>query len=202
MFHLVLHGLASVLHERERLNRFTVGRRTFQRTQVLLSFAAKKRFEDDAPLATVKRAFAREETFAQLVASLRGEITAARSEALSAMDKELSILLRLPGFLLAAGIGVIRRLYAVGLAPRSLIDTDPFYASAFVANLGSIGLDAAYHHLYEHGNCPLFVTIGRITDGQITLRYTFDERVEDGLYCARSLELLAARVADPGSWIS
>src|SRR4051812_38167269 len=42
LFHLILHALASVLHERERLNRFTIGPRTYQRTGVVLSFAAKK----------------------------------------------------------------------------------------------------------------------------------------------------------------
>ena len=213
LFHLVLHALASVLHERERLNRFTVGRRTFQRTQVLLSFAAKKRFVDDAPLATVKRAFAPGETFAAVVVGVSSEVGAAKSDAISALDKELSVLLKLPGFVLAAGIGLLKRLYAIGLAPRSLVDTDPMYASAFVANLGSIGLPAAYHHLYEHGNCPLFVTIGKVApapvvDGdrvvirpELVLRYTFDERVEDGLYCARTLELLASRLADPASWL-
>src|SRR5258706_5776465 len=41
VFHLVLHALATVLHQRERLNRFTVCRRTYQRTGVFLSFAAK-----------------------------------------------------------------------------------------------------------------------------------------------------------------
>ena len=125
------------------------------------------------------------------------------------MDKELKILLALPGFLLVFLIGVLKRLYAWGLAPRALVDTDPLYASAFVANLGSIKLDAAYHHLYEHGNCPLFVTIGQIAevpvvvDGQVvmrpqlTLRYTFDERVEDGLYCATALQLLKQRIEEP-----
>ena len=39
LFPLVLHALASTLHERERLNRFTVGRRTYQRNGVYLSFA-------------------------------------------------------------------------------------------------------------------------------------------------------------------
>src|SRR6188474_1066963 len=120
-----------------------------------------------------------------MVRELSGEIDGARSDKVSAMDKELGILLALPGFLLVFLIGLLKRLYAIGLAPRSLVDTDPLYTSAFVANLGSIktpsglGLGAAYHHLYEHGNCPLFVTIGGIRDGAITLRYTFDERVED-----------------------
>jgi hypothetical protein len=201
LFHVLLHGLASVLHERERLNRFTVGRRTFQRKHVFLSFAAKKEMSDDAPLATVKRRFDREESFDDLVAKLTGEITTTKTEKRSAMDKELSILLAMPGFLLAFLLGLLKRLYAIGLAPKSLVDTDPLYTSAFVANLGSIKIDAAYHHLYEHGNCPLFVTIGQVVDGKLTLRYTFDERVEDGLYAAKSLKLLAQRVEDPATWI-
>ncbi len=214
LFHLVLHALASVLHERERLNRFTIGRRIYQRDGVFLSFAAKKAMSDDAPLATVKRRFEPGESFDALVASLTGEIGQARSDTPSHIDKELAILLRLPGSLLALLVGLMKRLYAWGLAPRSLVDTDPMYASAFVANLGSIGIDAAYHHLYEHGNCPLFVTIGQVTelavvvDGAViarptlTLRFSFDERIEDGLYAARTLKLLAERIEDPASWIS
>jgi hypothetical protein len=72
LFHLVLHALASVLHECERLNRFTVGRRTYQRSGVFLSFAAKKAMSDDAPLATIKRRFDKGERFSALVASLTG----------------------------------------------------------------------------------------------------------------------------------
>jgi hypothetical protein len=213
IFHVILHGLASVLHERERLNRFTIRRRTYQRRGVFLSFAAKKQMSDQAPLATVKRRFPPGESFDAMVRELTGEIDGARSSTPSAMDRELGILLALPGFLLGLLIALLKRLYAWGLAPRSLVDTDPFYTSAFVANLGSLKIDAAYHHLYEHGNCPLFVTIGQVAQApvvaggqvgmrpQITLRYTFDERVEDGHYCARSLQLLAQRIEDPASFI-
>jgi hypothetical protein len=213
-FHLVLHALASTLHERERLNRFTLGRRTYQRNDVFLSFAAKKAMSDEAPLATVKRRFPAGEGFGAVVEALQGEIGAARAPEPSHLDRELAVLLKLPGFVLAFAISLLKRLYAWGLAPRSLVDTDPMYTSAFVANLGSLKLDAAYHHLYEHGTCPLFVTIGRIQlapaviDGAVvarptlTLRFTYDERIEDGMYCARAIELLARRIEDPASWIA
>ena len=197
VFHVVLHALASVLHDRERLNRFTVGHRTYQRKGVFLSFAAKQKMSDDAPLRTVKRAFAPGESFAEVVDGTSGEVDGVRTTERTAMDKELGILLVLPGFLFAFLLGVMKRLYAWGLAPRSLVDTDPLYTSAFIANLGSIQLDAAYHHLYEHGNCPLFVTIGKSTGTQLTLKFTYDERVEDGLYCAKTLQLLKARIEDP-----
>lgn len=214
LFPLVLHALAATLHERERLNRFTVGRRTFQRDGVYLSFAAKKAMSDDAPLATVKRRFEQDETFDTLCAALDGGISDARSDAKSQVDKELGVILKLPAPVVELSLGMLRRLYSLGLAPRSLIDSDPMYTSAFVANLGSIKIDAAYHHLYEHGTCPLFVTIGQVThtpsvvDGAlvarptVTLRYSFDERVEDGLYCARALKRLAQWVEDPGAWIA
>ena len=213
LFQLILHALAATLHERERLNRFTLGRRTYQRNGVFLSFAAKKSMSDEAPLSTVKRRFDRDETFATLGQALGGEIGVARSEKKSQVDKELGVILKLPGFLLVLLLGLLKRLYAWGLAPRSLVDTDPMYTSAFVANLGSIKIDAAYHHLYEHGTCPLFVTIGQVRqepvviDGAVvarpivTLRYSFDERVEDGLYAARALKMFAERVEDPASWI-
>jgi hypothetical protein len=215
-FHLVLHVLARMLHERPHINRFIVGRRIYDRHGVFMTFAAKKAMRDDAPLATVKREFQRSESFAEMVAALNGDIQVAKSDAVSKVDKELSVFLRFPNFLLAASVALLRWLDSHGLAPRALIGDDPMYTSAFVANLGSLKIDAAYHHLYEHGNCPLFVTIGQISEvpfiagdplavqsrPEITLRYTFDERIEDGLYCARSLQLLQQRVEDPAAWLS
>ena len=36
-----------------------------------------------------------------------------------------------------------------------------------VANLGSIDMDAPFHHLYEWGNIPLFCAVGRASDGKL-----------------------------------
>lgn len=41
--------------------------------------------------------------------------------------------------------------------------------------------------------------IGRARDDRATLRFTLDERVADGLYAQRSLELLRRLVEDPAS---
>lgn len=212
-FHLVLHALARVLHDRPHLNRFVAGRRIYDRRGVFMTFAAKKAFRDDAPLATVKRAFAPGESFARMVAALNADIQVARSDALSKVDRELSVLLRLPGFLLAASVALLRWLDGLGLAPRALIGDDPMYTSAFVANLGSLQIDAAYHHLYEYGNCPLFCTVGRLAPAPVVvggaieirpslvLRYSYDERIEDGFYAASAIARVRGWIEDPGSWI-
>ena len=83
---------------------------------------------DDAPLATIKRRFDKEETFDALVGVLSGGITEARSDKPSHIDKERSVF-KLPG-LLALLIRLLKVLYAWGLVPRSLVDTDPMYTSS------------------------------------------------------------------------
>jgi hypothetical protein len=213
-FHLVLQALASMLHDLPRLNRFVAGRTICDRDGVFLTFAAKKKMDDDAPLATVKRRFAPGEGFADMLAALDGAVGEARSDRKSAVDKELAVLLKLPAPLLGLAVRALRALDGINLAPRALLEHDPMYTSAFVANLGSLKIDAAYHHLYEHGNCPLFVTVGRVVTAPVVtasgavearptmqLRYSYDERIEDGHYCARGLELLRSRVEDPASWL-
>jgi hypothetical protein len=213
-FHLVLHALGRMLHERPQLNRFIAGRRIYDRRGVFMTFAAKKAMREDAPLATVKREFPRAERFAEMVAALATDIRVAKSDAVSKVDKELAVFLRFPGFLLAASVALLRWLDGLGLAPRALIGDDPMYTSAFVANLGSLKIDAAYHHLYEYGNCPLFCTVGRlaaapvVVDGEVQvrpsllLRYSYDERVEDGFYAASGIALLRAWIEDPADWIA
>lgn len=214
VFHLVLHAVAEVLHQRPHLNRFVVGRRIYDRKDAFLTFAAKKAMRDDAPLATVKRRFVPGESFAQMVAALSTDVATARSDRPSKVDKELSIFLRLPGPVLAAAIATLRWLDRHGLAPRALIGDDPMYTSVFLANLGSLKIDAAYHHLYEYGNCPLFCAVGQVgphlfagDDGAaaarpgVTLRYTYDERIEDGFYCAAALALVRGWIEDPAAWL-
>jgi hypothetical protein len=213
VFLLVLHALGRVLHERPHINRFIAGRRIYDRRGVFMTFSAKKAMHDDAPLATVKRAFPAGESFAAMVAALTADIGVARSDALSKVDRELGFFLRFPGFLLAASIALLRWLDGHGLAPSALIGDDPMYTSAFIANLGSLKIDAAFHHLYEYGNCPLFCTVGRlapapiVVDGELVLRpsllvrYSYDERIEDGFYAATAIGKVRQWIEDPASWI-
>ena len=214
LFHLTLHALAEILRERPRLNRFIAGRRLHDRDGVYISFAAKKRMDDEAPLSVIKRRFEPGESFAAMVDALAGDLTEARSDRPSTIDRELAILLKLPPWLLDIAVRGLRALDAVNLAPRALLESDPMYTSVFVANLGSLKIDAAYHHLYEWGNCPLFATIGAVERAVVPgtgesveirpvakIKYSYDERIEDGLYAARALEGVQRRLEDPASWL-
>jgi hypothetical protein len=202
IFHIYTYAVVKTLHERPRLNRFTSGGFHYQRKEIELGFSAKKAMRDDAAMVAIKRRFDAKEDFQGHLARLESGVKEGRSSEKNQTDKELSIFLALPGFLLSMLVSFARWLDARNALPKALIESDPLYCSVFVANLGSVGLDAVYHHLYEWGNCPIFAALGRVReverDGEkrkvCTVKYTFDERIEDGLYCARSLEHLKAIV--------
>jgi hypothetical protein len=124
-------------------------------------------------------------------------------------DQEMSLLTRLPRLGVDGVVVLGRALDYFNLLPARMIVEDPLYASAFVANLGSVGIAGAYHHLYEYGTIPIFVVVGgyrnvplaadgdRVVVKRVsTIKYTYDERIEDGFYCARAVsrmkELLEA----------
>lgn len=213
VFLLLLGAIVRTLAERPHLNRFVSGRRIWDRKGIWLSFAAKKRMDDRAPLSTVKLEFDPEQPLTDMVERMQGGIDEARSARKSAAERDTGLLLRLPALIIEIIVRLVALLDFFNLAPRSLLEYDPMYASVFVANLGSLGLDAAFHHLYEHGNCPLFVTVGRMErvaavdeNGALAvktvmrLRYVYDERIEDGLYCARALQALQERMENPACW--
>ena len=202
LFHLILRALVRVLDERPRLNRFTAGGRIWQRDGIWITFSAKLRFDDEAPILTVKRRFDPGESLDAMVDRLHDELGEARRGRRGAADREMEWLLALPAPLTSAFVSAFQWADSLGVLPRALLDSSPMHASIFVANLGSVGLDAAYHHLWEHGNIPLFCMIGRIRGARggrrrVPLKWTLDERVEDGLYCARSLERLDELLRHP-----
>jgi hypothetical protein len=217
LFHLLLHAIARTLHERPGLNRFVSGGRCYQRKGVWMSFAAKKAFADDAPIVTVKAEFPESDKFADVHGRIAGAVAGARSSdgKKSAVDKELALALMLPGPLLSMVMGFLRWLDRVNLMPAAMIKGDPMYASAFVANLGSIGISDVYHHLFEYGTVSLFAAVGKVEkmvfvdeetlqpvvrDG-VKVCWTFDERIHDGFYCASSLKIAQHIVEDPTKYI-
>ena len=215
VFHVILHGLVQVLHQRPRLNRFVSGGRIYDRDGIWISFSAKKALDDDSPIIVIKRRFEPDASLVETVAQVHGDVDQGRSPAKSTVDKELGLVLAMPGPVVRFVMWLLQALDHCNLLPGAMIRTDPMYASLFVANLGSVRLEAPFHHLYEWGNVPVFVAIGAVKkvpavdpDGTISVRtvcdvrYSFDERVEDGLYCATSLEILRKIVEDPASGLT
>lgn len=214
LFHLCLFAIARGFHGRPGMNRFVSGGRIYQRKGVFLSFAAKKQFAEKSALVTVKVPFPEGEAFADCAARIKGGIGEGRSDKVTTVDKELKLALALPGPLLSFVMSTLRFLDQINLMPRAMIDTDPMYTSAFVANLGSVAIDRTYHHLYEYGTASLFCVIGPpkktvvagpgdqpVVKEMVELRWSFDERINDGFYCAMALRVASRILEDPEKYI-
>lgn len=210
LFDVVLHALAKTLAAHPRINRFVAGGRLYERDDVVLSFTAKTTHDEGGSLVEVKRRFDPDQPFVDMVREVQLATGAARMER-GATDKELALFLRLPPLLRRGVVRAATAANARNLLPRSFIDGDPFFASAFLTNLGSVGLDAAFHHLYEYGTIPIFCTLGLVHDGVVvdngqpavarvaSIKFTYDERVEDGLYAGHALEDFRRMVEDPAA---
>lgn len=203
LFHLCLRSGSQALYLRPGVNRFVKGGKLWQRDGEWITFSAKVRIEDGAPLVTIKRKFEpTTESLDEMVDGIYGLIRPARAGRKSTSDKEMSLLLRLPGFVIRGLLRLLRFADHFGAVPRGMIDADPLYTSCFVANLGSVGHDAGFHHLWEHGTCSLFGVIGKVRRGEggrrvMTLCWTYDERIEDGLYSYITIAGIKDRIEHP-----
>jgi hypothetical protein len=215
LFHLVAAALGRALHERPGINRFASGGHLYQRRGVFLSFAAKRQFADDAPLVTIKLPMPASETLDATVRRIHESVSEGRGDRERAVDKEVRLLVKLPGVVLGFLVWLAKWLDRRNLLPSAFTRNDPMFASLFVANLGSVGIDRVWHHLYEYGTVSLFAALGKIdkrvlvVDGHrpevrdtVTLRYTFDERIHDGFYCSAALDLVRKYVEDPTRLLS
>lgn len=217
--HAVVAATGYCLEQHPRLNRFTAGQRLYQRRGRHISFSMKRGLEEDgqiskgSELATVKIEHRSGEPFTALCARINGDIRLQRSGAKTATDKEYALFDLLPDHTLRRAAAFIRWLDDHNLLPAFFIEGDALFASAFVANLGSLRMDPGYHHLFEYGNTPIFVMVGQLRpermpgapDGPVVprlhLRFTFDERIDDGLNARHAMDALVAALEDPARYL-
>ncbi len=177
------------------MNHFVVGRRMYLRNHRAITFSMKREaMNKKAKIAVVKLEMEDKENFRELCERVGGSIKQQRSGKKTHADKEFQLFNALPRTVLRTFTSAFKVLDYMNILPyKAFIKTDGLYTSCVIANLGSLGMNAAFHHLYEWGNCSLFMMVGRIEerpvveDGQVVVRkmlhvrYSYDERIDDGL---------------------
>jgi len=210
-FQAMLLALTKVLRNRPALNRYVIGRRLYERYNVELSFIAKREFSDEGSETNVYVKINQDDHYDDILRKIRRSISSAKSGTKKEDDAIISRFVRLPRCLLRAAVKLLQWYDFYFDTPGFLREgNDPLRCSAFVANLGSVGIEAPFHHLYEWGTCSLFVAIGKIKptvcagkDGKpevrrmVEVKVTLDERIADGFYFARSLDLFMEYIQNP-----
>jgi len=211
IFHAVCAAVVKAVTLRPQMNRFIQGRRLYQRDELSLGFVVKKHFKDNAGegLAFIK--FPPETTIDSLHERIMKEIfECRRDDAMDNSTKGMEFFTHLPRWLMRIVMWGLHRLDFYGRVPYDLIKADPNYASVFLTNLGSIKLNAGYHHLSNWGTTSVFVIIGEKTrkpvfheDGTFELHdvlpigITLDERIADGYYYAKTVRLIKKLIEEP-----
>lgn len=208
-FHVVLWALARTFDLHPHLNRFVAGGRVYERDGIWITYTAKTELTEKGSLVEIKRRFDPSASFLDVVRDVNAATADARAGHETLADRELDAFLHLPPVLRRGIVRAAGAANRLNLLPRGFIEGDPFFASAFVANLGSFGLDAAFHHLYEYGTIPIFATVGVVHDEVVvehgapavvrvaSLKLSYDERVEDGFYAAHALDDLRRLIEHP-----
>ncbi len=212
--HVLVAAAGLGLMTNPRMNRFVVGRRLYQRNETTVTFSAKRKRKDrKAKLTAIKHSFREGETFADFCQHINAQLATERSDKVTSTDREMNLLTRIPRPLMVRAVRIAQWLDYHNLLPAAFIKAEGMYCSAFVANLGSLGMDPGYHHLYEWGTCPIFIMIGKITemgvveDGQMVirkmlhLRYSFDERVDDAINCRSGFDGVNKAIEDPFTYL-
>jgi hypothetical protein len=216
LFHVVLAALVRIAAERPQINRFVIGRRVYQRHELSIAFVIKRKFKDDAKEEIVVMKFTPEDTLESIALRIQNEVHKIRADAKhdevkrSGIVDWFNVLMYTPRPILSGLVSILAWLDFHGWLPRFVIDLDPMHCSFFVSNLGSLGIDAPFHHLYEWGTTSVFMTIGAsertpvvLDDGTVgvhetlNLAVTLDERIGDGFYYARSLQRFKFIVEHP-----
>ena len=211
ILHLFIASYIRVASQYPAINRFVSGQRIYTRDVVEFVMTIKKEMRTDASETSVKVTFDKRDTITDVYNKLNAEINKVRSEGeATSTDDVAKTLIKIPRILLKFAVFFLDGLDYFGLLPRSLINASPFHGSVIITDLGSMGMPPVYHHLYNFGNLPLFISIGAKRkirelrqDGELIERkyidYTLamDERCCDGFYFSQAIKLLRSLLRKP-----
>ena len=212
IFHCFIVAIARMIRERPKMNRFIQGRRMYERYEISLGFVAKRRFADNAEEALMFYTPRDEDTLDTLSRRIAGDVreTKKSEHSTGGIDATVDAFAKIPRLLLMLVIRIIRWLDFWGINPKALTDGDTNYSTVLLTNLGSIKGPAVYHHLNDYGTNSIVVAIGTLhkeevvmPDGSKEIRdiidigATLDERIADGFYFSRSLQLIKHVFAHP-----
>ena len=207
---IVFASIVRIIAERPKLNRFVVNGRIYARNEITLTMSIKKNLTDEGEETSIKVHFDGTENVFEVKEKLQELISQNKDlEADNNMDKIASLLSKIPSGFLKFAVGTLKHLDKKGYLPKSIIELSPFHSSCVVTNVGSLGIDSIYHHIYNFGTTSMFFAIGKkkksyvFEDDEIykekciNVAFVGDERICDGHYYASSFRSLARYLTHP-----
>ena len=203
--HVILAAYVRLISQKPAMNRFIAGQRIYQHGEdISISMMVKKSMELNAQESAIKVFFKPDDTADDVYRKLDAAIEVARKQGDSNLfDSVARILNYVPALVLRMIVATLQLMDYFGIMPKIIHKASPFHCSAFITNLGSLGIPPIYHHLYNFGTCPIFIAFGAKRtalevqkDGSVEkhkyvdFTVVSDERITDGHYYASAFKQL------------
>lgn len=199
---IIYTALVRIIAERPRLNRFVMNGKTYARNGIDISLVVKKGMNEMAAETSTKLHFIGNENIFEIKKQLDKIISENKEvRAENSTDKLAKFLAFVPNWLMKLIVNLLMFLDKHDIMPKAVIKASPFHTSAFITNVGSLGIDSIYHHLYDFGTTGIFLAMGRkkksiVYTGDdtlkeekvISIRWVLDERICDGYYYASAVK--------------
>lgn len=209
LLHIIITSYIRAMSQRPGINRFCSGQKVYARNNVIGVMTIKKEMSVSSPDTTIKVEFDKADTVLDVCNKFNATVEKALS-ADSSFDNTAKILSFIPGLFLRGTVAFLRFLDYFGWLPKKLLDVSPFHGSFIITSMGSLGINAIYHHLYDFGNLPVFMSYGKKysknvlkADGTvekrnfISFRVVTDERICDGYYYASAFKMISRYLQHP-----
>ncbi len=211
MLHIMIAAMVRTIALKPALNRFIAGQNIYARNELLVSLAIKKELKEDSPETTIKFKFEPTDTLSEIAEKINSQIEENKSlEASNDTDKVARLFMLCPSLIVKFLVFIIRILDFLGIMPKAINKASPFHTSFFITDLGSIGIQPIYHHLYDFGTTTFFIAFGikskekvigannEIVEKRfITMKAVTDERTVDGHYYASAFKLYKTLIQNP-----
>ena len=204
-FHAFVFAMGKVIYNRNRLNRFVQNRHVFEHNDIVISFVAKVAFDEKSEEIMIMVPIKEDDTLETVSKYIIDKIDSIRNKKVKkeGANDAIDVLGKLPNIIRVPLIGLLKWCDKKGILPRSLTEDNLYYSSMIVSNLGSLKSNAIHHNITDFGTCSSLITMGMIenreiidNDGKKELKkicpwgMAFDERVADGFYLIKSIEML------------
>ena len=209
ILHVILAAYVRVVAERPGINRFVSGQRIFARKNIEATIMIKKDMQLASPDTCIKVVLDPRDNIYTVYKKFQKMIVEAKNEDI-AFDKTAHLFTKIPRFFLRSMVSFLKWLDYHGWLPKSLLKISPFHGSLMFTAMGSLGIPAIYHHLYDFGNLPLYLSYGSIftadaikRDGTrerhhfVTFKAVTDERICDGYYYASAFKRIKRYLQHP-----
>lgn len=208
VLHVILASYVRMVSQRPRVNRYIRGQRIWARNEITVSLAILRKMSIDGVETTIKMHFKPDYDIYQIYDEVSRALEQGMKE--TSTDGVAKVLSKIPRLFLKFAIHMLKTLDYFNLLLPSLKEASPFHASMFITNMASLNIPPIRHHLYNFGNCPLFIAFGAkrtmydfLEDGEpvkkrvIDIVVNMDERTTNGYYWASALKMFKHYMAHP-----